>query len=254
MKPAPKKASAAAMPAAADEQRVVQAIPAIEKTKPMWPQIRARLDRASARRDALATEAAGLALDVELGDGAAIERQHVVAGDLEKVEGEVARLRAALVEAEVRDSTVENAAAIGAMKAGLVELEGVCAARAKAAADMDEAIAAAVGAWLRLRASTELIRMSIPPGCSLPRGFVDLDLKRLVGGAMWKHSNVANPGEEAHAFPGASAPNFSTQYNATAIENVADAVAAQNAFVSGSIKRQIGETERFYAGELGEAV
>jgi hypothetical protein len=226
----------------------------LARDRPLAPQVRARLDRANDRRTSLKAEIAGLALDAQLGDHGAVERQRKLQSALVKSAVEVETLEAALVEAEARDSTMENAATVAAMKAGLAELEGVCAARAKAAADMDAAVGAAVGAWLRLRASTELIRMSIPRGCSLPRGFVDLDLRRLVAGALWKHSNVASPGQEAHAFPGACAPNFSTQYNATAIENVAEAVDAQNAFVSGSIKRQIGETEKFYAGELGEAV
>jgi hypothetical protein len=224
----------------------------LDRDAPLVPQIKPRLDRAIARRDALVTEAAGLALDVELGDGVAIERQRVVAGDLAKAEGEVVRLQAALETADSRDTAADNDATMRTMRAGLAELEGVCAARAKAAADVDAAIAAAVGAWVRLRASTELIRMSIPRGCSLPRGFVDLDLRRLVAGAMWKHSGVGNPGDEHAAFPGAAAPSISTNYNARAIENVADAVGAQNHFVVSNTRRQIEVAAKFYAGEIGE--
>jgi hypothetical protein len=218
----------------------------------LQPRVREKLGEAAARAAELEHQIAALALDEFTGVPGVSGKREKLERELVGARALVERLRHAERQAEARDVAAENAATVAAMRAGLAELDGVCAARAKAAADVDAAIAAAVGAWVRLRASTELIRMSIPRGCSLPRGFVDLDLKRLVAGAMWKHSRVGGPGEEAHAFPGAAAPNFSTTYNAPAIENVSDVVGEQNRFVVSNTRRQIETAERFYRGEVPE--
>jgi hypothetical protein len=225
----------------------VAAAAAIEKGEPLGPQIRSRLDRAIARRDALVAEAAGLALDVELGDGAATERQRAVSGDLGKADAEVSRLTAALQQANAVDERNENDATIAAMRAGLAELQQVCDACARAAGDLDVAAEAIVGAWRRLQAGIELIRMSVPPGCSLPRGLIDPDLPRLVKAVLHKHSKISGLGQEP--FPGSASPNFNATYDPAAIEPASAAIGEHVRFVLGAMNHQVALTEQFYNEE-----
>jgi hypothetical protein len=140
------------------------------KTQPLGPQLRARLERADARRTSLKAEVDALALDAELGEPHAIERQRELQAALSKAAAECDRLQAAYETALARDQRAENEVEIAAAEAKLREYEKIAAARLAAAQDFEEASRLSKAAARRLLAANDLLKTELPFGCKLPPG------------------------------------------------------------------------------------
>jgi hypothetical protein len=134
--------------------------------EPLGPQLRVKLDQANARRTALRAEVDALALDVELGDRAATERQRELQAALSKATAECDRLEAAYETALDRDQQVENEAAEKELQA----YERILDARLTAAQNFDEASSRARTAARQLLAATDLLRTELPRSCTLASG------------------------------------------------------------------------------------
>ncbi len=145
--------------------------------EPLAPQVRKRLDRANDRRAVLKTEIAALALDAELGDHGAAERQRKLQSALVKAVVEVESLEAAVAEARARDAAAEAERDIAEMEAELAKYRKFADARTKAMADFTKASGAVRDALDRLKASVELLQTAMPRHCNLPRGYrIDMKL------------------------------------------------------------------------------
>jgi len=151
---------------------IMSAVSELVKTQPLGPQIRQRLERANARRLALKTEHDACALDAEMGDQGAVEKQKRLRHDLEKADAECAGLEAALQQAVDRDSQREAEVDIAALKGQLARYETFGAARIQAMVDLTEATAVATAAARRFLAATNLLQTATPAGCELPRGLI----------------------------------------------------------------------------------
>jgi hypothetical protein len=215
--------------------------------QPLAPKVNAALIEATAKRNALAEKVNALALAEFTGaPGSKRERQQL-SMQLSEADAEIARLEAALQQALVVDEANENASTLAGMRAGLAELQLVCGACTRAAADLDQAAGAIVDSWKRLQAAIELVRLSVPPNCSLPRGLADPDLAGLVKGLLYKHSAISAIGGQP--FPGSEAPSFDTAYDASAIATASTVVGNHVQFVLRTMQHQVSITEDFYNGE-----
>jgi hypothetical protein len=147
------------------------------RDRPLAPQVIARLDRANDRRAALKTEIAALALDAELGDHGAAERQRKLQSALVKAVVEVETLQAALAEAEVRDAAAADEVDIAETEAAFAKYRKFADARLLAMHDLTAAGAAVQDALGRLKASVSLLETALPRRCRLPAGYrVDMKL------------------------------------------------------------------------------
>jgi hypothetical protein len=217
------------------------------ETIALAPRVNDALTEAVARRDALAAEVTGLALAEFTGEPGSKRERQQLSMQLTEADGEIIRLKAALEQAIAVDTKGENDAALEAMKDGLAELQLVCGACERAAADLDAAAAAIVDSWKRLQASVELVRMSVPPGCTLPRGLVDPDLSGLVRGLLYKHSAISAIGGQP--FPGSEAPDFNTAYDANAIETASRVIGNHVGYVLRTMQHQVSITQDFFSGK-----
>jgi hypothetical protein len=143
----------------------------LARDRPLTPQLIDRHRRANARRTALKVELDAIALDVELGDGAAVERHRDLQGQLAKAAADTERLQAALEIARKRDNASRAETEIGKLETALRKYEGYAVARVEALRDQQAAIEAVKAAARRYQAATSLLNMP-PSGTSLPRGFV----------------------------------------------------------------------------------
>jgi hypothetical protein len=143
----------------------------LARDRPLTPQLIDRHRRANARRTALKVELDAIALDVELGDGAAVERHRDLQGQLAKAAADTERLQAALEIARKRDNASRAETEIGKLEAALRKYETYAVARVGALKDQLAAIEAVKVAARRYQAATSLLNMP-PSGTSLPRGFV----------------------------------------------------------------------------------
>jgi DNA repair exonuclease SbcCD ATPase subunit len=152
------------------------------RDRPLTPQLIDRHRRANERRTALKAELDAIALDVELGDGAAIERHRDLQGQLAKAAAETERLEAALVQARRRDAATAAEADIAVLQDAAQRYQHYIHARLDAIRDLVKFGELARDAARRLVAANELLQSDLPPDCSLPRGlFVGRDIGRDTG-------------------------------------------------------------------------
>jgi hypothetical protein len=156
----------------ATAEKAATVVTALIKGEPLGPQIRQRLERANGRRLALKVEHEACALDAEMGDQSAVEKQKRLRSDLEKADAECSRLEAALQQAIDRDAEREAEVDIAALRGQLAKYEGFAAARVDAMRDLTEASRAATEASKRFLAATSLMQNATPAGCELPRGLI----------------------------------------------------------------------------------
>jgi predicted nucleic acid-binding Zn-ribbon protein len=114
----------------------MEKVVALLRNEPLRPQLLDRIERAEQRRLALKTEVAGLALDVQLGDRAAADRQQKAQAALAKAVDEVESLEAALSEAGARDKRAEALAEVDALEQQLAKYQGYGEARIAAIKDL----------------------------------------------------------------------------------------------------------------------
>lgn len=150
-----------------------EAVAQLIRTEPLTPQIFERLQRADGRRRKLRAEVDGLALDAQLGEPGALDRQRELEGELARAEAEVERLTAALKSAHARDDRSQAERTIVEVKADLETYRKVCAARVRVFRDLQTHAAAADAALHQYRQSIALMQTgAVPKLCSLPRGFL----------------------------------------------------------------------------------
>jgi hypothetical protein len=145
---------------------------AIVRGEPLSPQIRARLERAEARRQTLKVEVDALALDHELGDQTATERLHRAQENLTGAAAECERLRAALSDAEARDRRAAAEADVAKIEEQFVDYAAFADARLQAMQDFVAATAKVDEALGRLKAACGLMTTALPRTCGLPPGYI----------------------------------------------------------------------------------
>jgi hypothetical protein len=211
-----------------------------QATKLLTPRVRAELDGALERQRSLQAGVDALSLDAVL-DGKAKNKLDKLEGELAAATSSVVRLTKALAQAEERDRRREAEAELQTRQDGLAEFQRVCVARAAAADDLDQAAPKIVDAWRRLRATEELIRMSLPRGTVLPPGYHGVRLRDLAAAAVYRQhaGDIAGVGDDGNCFPGAAPPTFNERFNPGAIASAADVIADQNAWLMRHLDAQI---------------
>lgn len=140
--------------------------------RPLLGQLADRARRAHARRAALAAELAGLALDVELGDATALERERELLPALDKAASECSRVERAMTQAHQRDGARQAEVDIIRLEEELAVYRRICEARTTAFRDLAVHAAASDQALNRLRSALMLMEKgALPEGTALPRGY-----------------------------------------------------------------------------------
>jgi hypothetical protein len=224
----------------------------IRKPGPLAVQLVPLMEANAVRVKALEAEISGLALDELLEDGDAPARRKRLMQELVEAKAERDRLSAAYSTALDRDERADNEVLIAGLEAGLLEFEKVAAARTEAAQQFDHAAEALSEAWSRLRAASELITAVVPAGCHLPRGFVPANLRQLAKAAVYRHSGIGTPGDEANALPLGEPPSMEKRYSPGSIPSAAETIGGESDWIVETVRRQIQLTTQFKRGELGE--
>jgi hypothetical protein len=197
---------------------------------------------ARARRDELEAELSEAALDALTGDTIAQDRHSRITGELGEVNHQLEQLELTLETALQRDARKAALAAHKNREDGLAAFSQVCAARQKAAEDLDAAAEAITDAWRRLQATERLVTMSLPADTRLPPGYHGIRLRDLAAAAVYRHQDVVGIGDDANAFPGAKPPDTNTRLNPSAIESASGIISDQNSWL---LRHVGGQVQRF---------